>query len=177
MNNKKFTEEEARRIGEEIGVDFGQYNLEEFRMGLGVELEHGSHDPETNVTNNDEAITGKIAWAHLKEIPDYYTSLDKMEKEAENGVKIMKTQFKKILIWGLVIYFLIGFGHVGSYLIEEYRTFECPMANGDTLTMGGFFQDKPDGCVRRISLVRTWASAGGIAIFWPLKFLIIGIPD
>jgi len=52
-------------------------------MGLGVELEHGIHDAETNVTNDDETTTGKIAWAHLKEIPDYYTRLDKMEKEAE----------------------------------------------------------------------------------------------
>ncbi|MCX6789735.1 MAG: hypothetical protein NTZ42_03975 [Candidatus Gribaldobacteria bacterium] len=83
MSNKQFTQEEARKIGENIGVDFRVYDLEEFRMGLGVELEHGSHDPETNVTNNDEMVTGKIAWAHLKEIPDYYTRLEQMEKEAE----------------------------------------------------------------------------------------------
>ena len=57
-------------------------NLEEFRMGLAVELEHGSADPETNVTNDDEVMTAKITWAHLKEIPDYYTRLLKMEKEA-----------------------------------------------------------------------------------------------
>ncbi|MEK7172643.1 MAG: DUF5661 family protein [Patescibacteria group bacterium] len=80
---KQFTQEEAKLIGENIGVDFGVYDLEEFRMGLLVELEHGSHDPETNVTNNDEMVTGKIALAHLKEIPDYYTRLEKMEKEAE----------------------------------------------------------------------------------------------
>lgn len=81
--SKQFTQEEAKLIGEGIGVDFGQYNLEEFRMGLGVELEHGSHDSETNVTNDDEVTTGKIAWAHLKEITDYYTRLEQMEKEAE----------------------------------------------------------------------------------------------
>ena len=51
-------------------------------MGLGVELEHGLHDQETNVTDDDEIITGKIALAHLKEIPDYYTRLARMEKEA-----------------------------------------------------------------------------------------------
>ncbi len=77
-----FTTEEAREIGEQIGIDFQVYDIEQFRLGLGVELEHGSHDPETNVTNSDPLITGKIAWAHLKEIPDYYTRLKKMEEEA-----------------------------------------------------------------------------------------------
>jgi hypothetical protein len=57
---------------------------EQFRMGLAVESEHGAHDPETNVTNDDLIMTGKIAWAHLKEIPDYYTRLAKMESEAES---------------------------------------------------------------------------------------------
>ncbi len=79
---KEFTLEEARQIGEKIGVNFDVYNLDEFRMGLAVELEHGSGDPETNVTNSDPFVTGKIAWAHLKEIPDYYTRLAKMEAEA-----------------------------------------------------------------------------------------------
>ncbi|MCA9356720.1 hypothetical protein KC872_00775 [Candidatus Kaiserbacteria bacterium] len=59
-----------------------KYILEEFRVGLAVELEHGTGDPETNVTNGDEVMIAKIAWAHLKEIPDYYTRLLKMEKEA-----------------------------------------------------------------------------------------------
>jgi len=79
---KEFTKEEAKRIGDSIDIDWSKYDLEQFRMGLGVELEHGLHDPETNVTNDDESVTGKIALAHLKEIPDYYTRLDKMEKEA-----------------------------------------------------------------------------------------------
>lgn len=82
MNKKEFTLEEAKMIGEAIGMDFSKYNLEEFRKGLAVELEHGAHDPETNVTGGDEYLTGKIAWAHLKEIPDYYTRLLKMEEEA-----------------------------------------------------------------------------------------------
>lgn len=77
-----FTPEEAKRIGEQIGVDFTKFDLEQFRMGLAVEMEHGAHDPETNVTNGDPLLTGKIAWAHLKEIPDYYTRLNKMEAEA-----------------------------------------------------------------------------------------------
>ena len=81
---KEFTLEEAQTIGEGVGIDFTKINLEEFRMGLGVELEHGSGDPETNVTNSDETMTAKIAWAHLKEIPDYYTRLLKMEQEANS---------------------------------------------------------------------------------------------
>jgi hypothetical protein len=80
---KKFTDEEAKRIGDEIGIDWDEVRLSEFRMGLGVELEHGSHDPETNVTNNDEILTGKIALAHLREFPDYYTRLEKLEEEAD----------------------------------------------------------------------------------------------
>lgn len=80
---RKFTAEEARRIGNEVGADWGQVDLEEFRMGLGVELEHGKRDPETNVTDDDEILTGKIALAHLREFPDYYTRLGKLEKEAE----------------------------------------------------------------------------------------------
>jgi hypothetical protein len=81
MKNE-FSIDEARKIGEQIGVDFTKFDLEEFRKGLAIELEHGSHDPETNVTNSDPLLTGKIAWAHLKEIPDYYTRLEKMESEA-----------------------------------------------------------------------------------------------
>ena len=81
MKNE-FGTDDARKIGEQIGVDFTKFDLEEFRKGLAIELEHGSHDQETNVTNSDPLLTGKIAWAHLKEIPDYYTRLEKMESEA-----------------------------------------------------------------------------------------------
>lgn len=80
---KQFTSEEARKIGEEIGIDFKKFDLGQFRMGLAVELEHGSQwGDETNVTKDDPHFTGRIAWAHLKEIPDYYTRLEKMESEA-----------------------------------------------------------------------------------------------
>ncbi|MCB0724968.1 MAG: hypothetical protein KDC73_09690 [Ignavibacteriae bacterium] len=85
MDSKKtFTTEEAREIGNKIGIDWNTYDIEQFRRGLEVEMEHGSHDPQTNVTNDDEIVTGKIALAHLKEIKDYYTRLDKMEQEAES---------------------------------------------------------------------------------------------
>ena len=80
---REFTPEEARRIGDQIGVDWARYPLEEFRMGLAVELEHGAHDPQTNVTGDDEITTGKIALAHLKEIRDYYSRLAIMERDAE----------------------------------------------------------------------------------------------
>lgn len=82
---KQFTTEEAKAIGDKLGIDWDQFDIEQFRMGLAVELEHGSHDAETNVTNDDVIVTGKIAWAHLKEIPDYYTRLAKMESEAEDS--------------------------------------------------------------------------------------------
>lgn len=80
---RDFSEEEARRIGDAIGVDWTRIPMEEFRMGLRVELEHGLHDDQTNVTGDDELTTGKIALAHLKEFPDYYTRLRKMEDEAD----------------------------------------------------------------------------------------------
>jgi hypothetical protein len=81
--SRQFSIEEAKQIGESIGVDFKEFDVEQFRMGLAVELEHGSMwGDETNVTGDDTTITGKIVWAHLKEIPDYYTRLQKMEEEA-----------------------------------------------------------------------------------------------
>jgi hypothetical protein len=80
---REFTNEDATRIGNVLGVQWAEVRLEEFRVGLAVELEHGAHDPETNVTDDDELVTGKIALAHLKEYPDYYTRLAKLEKEAE----------------------------------------------------------------------------------------------
>jgi hypothetical protein len=79
---RDFTTQEAREIGDTIGVDWSKFDIKQFKMGLGVELEHGTQDSETNVTNDDLQTTGKIAWAHLKEIPNYYTLLAKMESEA-----------------------------------------------------------------------------------------------
>jgi hypothetical protein len=80
-----FTVEQARHIGETIGIvwDDAPFDIEEFRVGLGVELEHGAHDAETDVIGDDEVLTGKIAWVHLKELPDYYTRLVAMEAKAE----------------------------------------------------------------------------------------------
>jgi len=80
---KVFTSEQAKEIGEMLGVNWSKFNIEQFRMGMDVELEHGTSDPLTNVTDNDPLITGKIALAHLTEYPDYYTRLKKMEIGAE----------------------------------------------------------------------------------------------
>jgi Protein of unknown function (DUF5661) len=80
-----FSAAQAKRIGERIGIDWGaaRFDVERFRMGLDVELEHGWRDPATNVSDDDKLTTGKIAWAHLNEFPDYYTRLARMEAEAE----------------------------------------------------------------------------------------------
>ena len=78
-----FTNEEAQKIGESIGIDWSKFDIDQFRRGMDVELEHGRVDIDTNVTNNDPVITGKIALAHLNEFPDYYDRLHVMEEEAE----------------------------------------------------------------------------------------------
>ena len=84
-NRASFSAEEARRVGGEIGINWADapFDVEQFRMGMDVELEHGLHDPVTNVTDSDPVITGKIALAHLKEFPDYSTRLARMDAEAE----------------------------------------------------------------------------------------------
>ena len=77
------TTEQARDIGDKLGIDWSRFDVEQFRMGLDVELEHGRRDPSTDVTGNDPILTGKIALAHLNEFADYYTRLQKMEQEAD----------------------------------------------------------------------------------------------
>ena len=86
-SKKHFSAEEAKSIGEALGLDWSKFDMEQFRMGMDVELEHGTRDPHTNVTGDDPMTTGKIALAHLNEFPDYYTRLDKMEREAETSIR------------------------------------------------------------------------------------------
>ena len=85
MAAPRFTTDDARRLGAAIGINWDavQFDAEQFRQGLEVELEHGTHDPQTDVTGDDPVLTAKIALAHLKELPDYYTRLAVMEGEAE----------------------------------------------------------------------------------------------
>jgi len=84
MSNKEsFTLNQAKAIGEQLGIRWDKFDVKQFRAGLGVELEHGNVNQASNVTNNDPLMTGKIALAHLTEFPDYYTRLAKMEDEAK----------------------------------------------------------------------------------------------
>lgn len=81
---QQISAEHARQVGAALGLDWAKIDPEQFRRGLEVELEHGARDAETNVTNDDMALTGKIAWAHLKELPDYYARLDQLEAVADD---------------------------------------------------------------------------------------------
>ncbi len=82
-SKKEFTEEEAKEIGEELGIKWDKFGVDQFKRGMNVELEHGFENLLTNVTNDDFLVTGKIALAHLNEFPDYYDRLEKMEEEAD----------------------------------------------------------------------------------------------
>jgi hypothetical protein len=81
----RFSADDARQVGAEIGIDWDSapFDVEQFRKGMDVELEHGLHDSATDVTSDDPIVTGKIALAHLNEFPDYYTRLERMEEEAK----------------------------------------------------------------------------------------------
>lgn len=83
MGKRVFTAEKAKEVGESLGIDWSKWDIEQFRMGMDVELEHGTVDSNTNITNDDPVMTGKIAWAHLNEFPDYYSRLDEMETAAD----------------------------------------------------------------------------------------------
>jgi hypothetical protein len=86
---QSFTRDEALTVAIDLGMDFEalKYDLEQFRMGMDVELEHGLVSPKTNVSGDDSIITGKIALAHLNEFPDYYTRLAVLEREAADHWK------------------------------------------------------------------------------------------
>ena len=79
----QITADTAKAVGERLGIDWKAFDVEQFRIGMGVELEHGTQDPATDVTGDDLLVTGKIALAHLNEFPDYYDRLEKMEEEAK----------------------------------------------------------------------------------------------
>jgi len=86
MAKESFTIEKAKEIGEQLEITWDKYDVEQFRMGMDVELEHGTVDSNTNVTDDDPLMTGKIALAHLNELPDYYTRLEEMEEEGEKAL-------------------------------------------------------------------------------------------
>ena len=84
---KNITEEEAKITGKRLSIKWDKFNIDQFRIGMEVELEHGTIKKLTNVSNDNLLTTAKIALAHLNEIPDYYTRLLKMEKEAKKQTK------------------------------------------------------------------------------------------
>lgn len=75
-----FSKEEAKEVGDQLKVDWNKVDLDQFHKGMNVEVEHGKVDKETNVTDDNKIKTAKVALAHLKEVPDYYTKLKKVEK-------------------------------------------------------------------------------------------------
>jgi hypothetical protein len=97
------SEKEAAKILKIVNVEKMKIPLEDFLMGLEVELEHGTRFKDANVTNNHPLLTGKIVLAHLKETMDYYRRIDVAEVEGDllkailegNLVKI-KSKYKKL---------------------------------------------------------------------------------
>ena len=96
--NKTFTLDQAREAGESLGINWGSFDVNQFRYGMDVELEHGSRDPGTNVTDNDMMTTAKIALAHLNEYPDYYKRLKVLESQAEKYWSKKRSQDKRALV-------------------------------------------------------------------------------
>lgn len=92
MARRDVTPDEAKVMGDQLGIAWKEFDVEQFRRGMVVELEHGLRDPATNVTDDDLFVTAKIALAHLNEFPDYYDRLEEMEEEAEAYWAERKTQ-------------------------------------------------------------------------------------
>lgn len=104
LKNPKVTPKEAKIILAEVNTAGMKVPLEDFRVGLEVELEHGTRFPDANVTNNHPILTGKIVLAHLKESMDYYKRLEVAEIEgdllkavAEKDQSKVERYYKKLL--------------------------------------------------------------------------------
>lgn len=85
-----FNKKDAIYAASILGVKFDKYTLEEFLDGMNIELEHGTIDKLTNVTNDNIITTAKIALAHLNEFPNYYNpvyGLRSFEKHLEYKLK------------------------------------------------------------------------------------------
>lgn len=90
--DSRFTKEEARQVGDILGIDWHKFDIEQFRIGLEIELEHGRDNPITDVTHDDLILTGKIVLTHLGKFPDYYTRLAKMKTEARHDYHCRKLE-------------------------------------------------------------------------------------
>jgi len=105
LKDASVTTEEAQKVLDTVNVAKMPIAVEDFRMGLDVELEHGFMYPDANVTNNHPVLTGMIVLAHMKEALDYYQRLDVAEIEGDmaqaaaagNAEKLM-AKYKKLVI-------------------------------------------------------------------------------
>lgn len=89
------TEKEAKILGSKFQINYKIVPFNQWLLGLNIELEHGTQNPKTNVTNDNKIKTAKIAIAHLEEIPDYYKRLKSLENR---GNKYWKNKNKNIYI-------------------------------------------------------------------------------
>ena len=96
LEESKVLSDEARLILSEVNVEGMDIDLNEFRSGLEIELEHGTEFADANVTNNHPIITGKIVLAHLKESLYYYKLLDVAELEGDLLEAIMSDDFSRV---------------------------------------------------------------------------------
>lgn len=99
MDKKKLTIEDAKRVIKELNLDMSKlkYTTNDLLKGMKVELEHGTVEPLTNVTDDDIIMTGKIALAHLNEFHDYYELLEVMEEYAKK-MTYKKRKYKLVKI-------------------------------------------------------------------------------
>ena len=95
MENKVLSEE-ANAILAEIDTGEMEISLDDFRLGLEVELEHGVRFPEANVTNNHPILTGQIVLAHFKESLDYYQRLEVAEIEGDLLKAVVNNNASKV---------------------------------------------------------------------------------
>lgn len=75
--------EQAKYLADLFGLNLSVLKMSEWKYGLEIELEHGTENPITNITNDDLILTAKIALAHIMEFPDYYKRLKRLEEQAK----------------------------------------------------------------------------------------------
>ncbi len=104
LKNEGVSIEEAEIIRSEVNIEKMNIDIEDFRQGLEVELEHGTRYKNANITNNHPLLTGKIVIAHLKESLDYYKLLEVAELEGDlikaiktNDILKIKDKYKKLI--------------------------------------------------------------------------------
>lgn len=101
---------QAYQIGDALNVNWQVVDINQFRRGLEVELEHGLVDKNTDVTHNDMLITAKIALAHLNELSDYYSRLEVIEniKFNTNDERGISSKYNSSLLKGVLFGAAVG---------------------------------------------------------------------